>query len=556
MWLWQRQHGSLVSGVPPEMPISGSDFNDSTASRLALLIGLRFRLLWAKARLGRARATLALLGYMLGCLLAASAALSGFASSLRILIGSAETIAVWVLGGISAVAISAGTLLGVCYTPVFSDTALRRYPMHARERLEARFLTTLLGPWWSVLSILCVAVAIGFSLDARTSILLSVAAALLLSATNCLAASILSDLFRRSMSGRGSLAVALIAAMVFLPSLFLFTGHGLETSDQAFWAEAAEVLSWTTPLAAGRIMTDAAVPFSGALHFLLLTTWCIALGACLQALDRCPMPDRVTEDEPSSPSTMHFDLVVAFFGPSAALSIKVLRYYWRSSRARLGYFMALPALMFPLATAWDIRSDPMGPFYIALGVMASVGFLSTCTTATNAFGFDGSGFRRYFLLPVEPTAVLRRVARVPLLLGLPPTAIALPSCLYFMHLPYDSRMVTMLVASGIGGLLFFSAVGLWTSVLAPSRSDFRIPFFANDLSWLANGAIIACLAASLGGSFLVGHLLGAETVLHYWWVSLAFPLMGAAFYAFTLHFGGVLFLASRERMLSIIEARG
>jgi len=539
------------------MRISGSDFNDSSMRRLALLIGLRYRLLWAKGRLGTTRAAVALLGYLLGCLLAASAALGGFsAASFRISAGSAETIAVWVLGGISAAAVSAGTILGVCYTPVFSDTVLRRYPMHARERLAARFLTTLSGPWWNVLSILYVGVAIGFSLAARTSVLLAVAAALLLAVTNCLAASIFSELLRRSMSGRGSLAVALIAAMLLLPLLCLITGHSPDVSNRAFWAEVAGTLMWITPLAAGPIMTGAAVGLSGALHFIVLIAWCISLGACLRALDRRPMPVRATEDVFSSASTLHVDRVIAFLGPSAALPMKVLRYYWRSNRARLGYIMALPALMFPLATAQDIRSDPMGPFFLSLGVMASVGFLSTCSTATNAFGFDGSGFRRYFLLPVEPAAVLRRVGIVSLLLGLPPTAIAVPACLYCMRLPYDAHMVTMLVASGIGGVFFFNAVGLWTSVLAPSRSDFRIPFFASDLSWLANGAIIACLAASLGGGFLVGHLLGAETVLRHWWVSLVFPLLGVGFYAFTLHFGGAVLLASRERMLTIVEARG
>ncbi|MCL4852258.1 MAG: hypothetical protein KJZ78_12865 [Bryobacteraceae bacterium] len=522
-----------------------------------MLIGLRYRLLWAKGRLGATRAALALLGYLVGCLVAASAALGGFsAASRRVSTGSAETIAVWVLGGISAAAVSAGTILGVCYSPVFSDTVLRRYPMHAGERLAARFLTTLLGPWWNVLSILYVGVAVGFSLATRTSVLLAVTAALLFSATNCLVASIFSDLLLRSMSGRGFLTVALIAAMLFPPLLFLFAGYFPNVSNPAFWAGVARSLTWVTPLAAVPIMTGAAVVLSGALHFVVLITWCISLAACLRALDRRPMPVRATEDVFSSPSTLHVDRVVALLGPSSALPMKVLRYYWRSNRARLGYIMALPALMFPLATAQDIRSDPMGPFYIALGVMASVGFLSTCSTATNAFGFDGSGFRRYFLLPVEPAAVLRRVGIVPLLLGLPPTAIAVPACVYCMRLPYDTHMVTMLVASGIGGVFFFNAVGLWTSVLAPSRSDFRIPFFASDLSWLANGAIIVCLAASLGGSFLVGHLLGAETMLRYWWVSPVFVLLGVVFYASTLHFGAAVFLASRERMLAIFEARG
>ena len=56
----------------------------------------------------------------------------------------------------------------------------------------------------------------------------------------------------------------------------------------------------------------------------------------------------------------------------------------------------------------------------ALGTFAIVTFLATSRFSVNQFGYLGGGFRRYFLLPVPPGAVLRAAQlRVCMLLSAP-----------------------------------------------------------------------------------------------------------------------------------------
>jgi len=527
--------------------------HSSFLPRLVSILTLRYRLLWARARLKTGKCVLFFLAYMFGCLMIILLTAGRFSALIAMFrTAEAELLTCAVLSGVSVTAIAAAVMLGVGNNAVLSDAALRSYPLSVMERLIARHLSAILGPWWTTVFAVYFGIGLGFYRIGTATLWLIALAAILLTFANSIAASILYDLLARATATRAGLVATLI---VLLTSLVVSsTAHSLRVTlvwSHRLFEVASPLLIYTPSFAAAELMAGDPGPHA-ILRVLILLAWCAGSFALLAALERAPLRSRTvvgvhaTWDGPC-------DRIATAFGRSAPVIAKVLRYHFRSNRARFGYAVSLPALIFPLATARQFRAEPEGAFYLALGIMAIVGFVSTSSTALNVFGYDGSGFRRYFLLPVEPATILRGVSLVPLLLGFPVVAAALPVCLHFMRMKVDSRIVAMLLANGVGGLFFFHAIGLWTSLLAPSRSDFRVPFFASDLSFAAMSVMVVSLATTLAGSYVVGRVLGVAIVLSHWWIALGVMLTSVAFYLLTLRFGAAVFVRRRERILVVIE---
>jgi hypothetical protein len=132
----------------------------------------------------------------------------------------------------------------------------------------------------------------------------------------------------------------------------------------------------------------------------------------------------------------------------------------------------------------------VGWFTAAMGVFPVATFFATSRFMVNQFGYLGGGYRRCFLLPVEPAAVLRTGSYASMLLSaifIPLGAIAWA---LFAPVPFDARQVFMLVASATTGLFFFHALGLWTTLYGPRRGEYN-QSFGNDLSLLGNIVVIA-----------------------------------------------------------------
>ena len=152
-----------------------------------------------------------------------------------------------------------------------------------------------------------------------------------------------------------------------------------------------------------------------------------------------------------------------------------LRFYARNSRFRLLSILTLPLMAF-LTFNLSRRSGPKGVFAEALGAFAIVGFLGTSRIAVNLFGYVGGAFRRYFLLPTDPAAALRTGSYASLLLGAAMLPAALLAWLIFAPVAFDARMLLMLAASGVSGLFFFHALGLWVTLFNPRRGNYSSSF--------------------------------------------------------------------------------
>jgi hypothetical protein len=439
--------------------------------------------------------------------------------------------------------------LGMGTSGAFSDDALRRYPVSFFERLAARHVLGLFEPLWIFVLVLDVGLAVGFAALGASSWWVAIPAALLLFATNYVAVRVLLGVVEHIMATRnGPLLLALVITLLFpLPG---FLAPAL-ARKRALPRVVPAILWLTPPFAAARVVAGAPALATVA-SMLLLLGWCGGLIAALAWVEQQPLPSRTVPgaeakwDHPC-------DRVAAAFGPGLAPLVgKILRYYVRSPQLRLNYpAMAGGSVLMAFMFARH-GSDPLAGFLTMLAIISIVGFLSMGIMPMNVFGFDGAGFRRYFLLPTPPVVVLRAVALVPLLLGGPLILICLGLWLAFWRGHLDARMVVMLLSSGFGGMFLFQALGLWTSLLAPRAMQFKATFgnkppFA--ATWLMMGSMSATFVLLLGGL----PALGSKVVLGHWCVAPLILLAAAGFYLLTLREGARVFRARRERMLSMIE---
>jgi hypothetical protein len=171
--------------------------------------------------------------------------------------------------------------------------------------------------------------------------------------------------------------------------------------------------------------------------------------------------------------------------------------------------------------------------------------------SVNLFGMDGPGFRRYFMLPVPGAQVLQTAALVSLIPGVTVVTLGIVAWLMFSLTPIDSRMIAVLIATGIGGLLLFHALGLWTTLLAPRAIPFG-PALGNKLSPAANLLMIVSWIL-LFGPMIGLRQVDESRVLSAWWVAPVFLAVGAGAYLTTIRVGARLFVSRRERMIECLE---
>jgi hypothetical protein len=238
-------------------------------------------------------------------------------------------------------------------------------------------------------------------------------------------------------------------------------------------------------------------------------------------------------------------------GSSAPLIAKTLKYYWRTKRGRLGILLNIPALPLILLVVRPDRHAPLLHFFTGAGLMAIVGFSMTFAMAINVFGFDGPGFRRYFLLPLLPQAVIRAISLVPFVLGVLALPVAFTVCVALARVSVDTRMATVLITNGVGGLCFFHALALWTSILAPSRTEYGARF-GNDYSLAANVIGNGGLLLALFGCQFLGLAAGPR-VLRFWWVAPSFMVAAVILYVVSLRVAPTILLSRRERLLAVVE---
>jgi hypothetical protein len=515
------------------------------------LVGLRYKLLWAQTRTRNGRIALFLVGYASALLFLIAFTAGGYgAAMLAVRSGQAEMVARAVLGALFLNAIVASVVLGFGVNAAFSDAALRRFPLNPIERLAARHLTGILEPMWIIILGLDLGLSTGMYVFGAGGFWLGVVAVLLLVITDYLVARVLASLIEWLSRVRGGTAILglMLLTVCILPSML---APRMATA-QGFIQRSMLALRFSPPFAAAALVVH---PNKSSLIFNLglMAEWIVFLLAALAMIERAAARPRNVAAA-AIVWISGYDRVASIFGPAMApLVARSLRYYSRSNKVRLNFSIALPVLAF-VTLGRPLPGDPRHKFVVSLGAFAVVGFLATATMCTNQFGFDASGFRRYFLLPISPEAILRASSYTAVFVGclLPPVALLL--WLVLAPVPFDWRMAPMLAGSAVGGLLFFNALAIWTSLLAPRRTAFETTF-GNQLSFSANVLLIGGILLMLGGATALDQMAGPEIVLQYWWVSIPAVLLAAGLYFFSLRRGAAVFIERRERLLNALEGR-
>jgi len=230
-----------------------------------------------------------------------------------------------------------------------------------------------------------------------------------------------------------------------------------------------------------------------------------------------------------------------------------LTFYTRSTRTRTMALLAVPLAAF-LTFSSSRQSGPDGIFVAALGTISIASFFGASRIAVNQFGYSGGGFRRYFLLPIEPRTLARAGSFAALVIGAAMLAVALAAWIAFAPLALDARMVLMLFASGVTGLFLFNACGVWVTLLNPRKGNYYSNF-GNDLSLGGNIVLIGGVICALALPRILAKFAPAAVSPVNWWLPLPGAAVAIALYAVTLRLAGPVFQARREKILAVVEGR-
>lgn len=518
---------------------------------LGHLLRLRYRLLWAQVRTRNGKVAFFLAGYLLVVVVSMLLAFGGLGAGIAgVRSGKAELIARIVLGAFFVNALLIAVILGFGMNAAFTDAALRRFPLSAWDRLVARQLTAFLEPLWLFVCMLDIALALSLAALGAGSPLFALPAAAMLVVTNYLFARFIAGVVERILHVRGGAVILMlmIVAIATVPALVV----PVLARNKPLVAGILAVLRFSPPFCAAAAMSTAAVLVAGS-GLLLLVLWAAVLLGLIFLDERNPPVARGPAKATARWDSL-YDRIAAWFGPEyGPLVGKTLRYYFRSNRVRYNYMLTLPILVF-LTVLQASRFGPMAIFVWALCLFPVSGFLGTVAVGVNQFGYDGGGFRRYFLLPCSPATAYHASSLATLFLGA--TLIPLGFVVWFAFAPFhtDLRMFSMLLSSAIGGLLFFNGLSNWTSLLAPRRVSFSSSF-GNNLSAAANVVVIGGILGFMFLAIFIGRTGHVKDIFNFWWVPPVFLAVSAIFYSFTLRAGSAVFVARRERLLAIIEGR-
>jgi hypothetical protein len=519
------------------------------------LIRLRYKLLWANTRTRNGKIALFFAGYLLLVLVIALLGTGGIgAGAVAIRSGRGTVVAGALLTAIFAQGLLASVILGFGMANIFSDLALRRYPLRAAERRVTCHFIGIADPFWLLFFVLDLGVAFGLYLFGAGAFWFGLAAVLLLFVCNYIAAQLLGTLVQR-LAGRKFGSVIMLGAVIGLgitPALL----QPVIKKHPAILVTLKHVWELTPPAAAGLAMTHFDLPALQSIG--LLALWAAALLALLVLLERRPVKVAVARDT-KIVWEGRMDRLGSVFGPQLGpLVAHWMRFYFRNNRFRTIYPLALPLTAFLLFffSRPDARHGFMGaPLPVALAVFGILGFIGTGQFAVNQFGYVGGGFRRFLLLPTDPAAAFRAGSYMFVSLS---GALILPAAILwalFAPIPSSGFMLAMLVGCSVASLFLFHSAALWTSILGARRGNYKQPL-GNDLSLAGN---IAVLGGTLGWLFLPQFLLGRtapERVLAYWWITPLAAVAALVFYTVSLRLTTKLFLARREELMALMEGKG
>jgi hypothetical protein len=511
------------------------------------LVGLRYKLLWAKTRSRNGRIALFLSGYLLLLMLFALMAAGGFGAAMAaVQAGKALIMAQAVLMGLFIQAVISTNILGFGMSTVFSETELRRYPLTATDRRLARHLTGILDPFWFLFFFLELGLALGLYGMGAAGFGSAVSAVLLLFVCNYLCARVVGAFVDRMMKRRGGSAIllALVMALAVAPGPLA----ALLRKYPELGRQIIQRAAYTPPFAAASAMVHSALG-----GFAALLGWIAVFTAVLVWIEKRPQ-ERQAAVSVKVTWEAWFDRAGAFFGPALGPFVAHwLRFYSRNARTRTMGLLSIPLAAF-LTYSTSRTMGPDGLFVAALGTISMATFLGTSRIAVNQFGYSGGAFRRYFLLPAPPAITLRAASYAALVLGAATLPVALALWTVLAPGPFDARRVAMLMASGLTGLFLFNAAGLWVTLYNPRKGNYDSNF-GNDLSLGGNVVLIGSMICALLLPRALRHFYPAAVSPESWMLFLPVPLIAAAVYRASLQAAGHAFAGRREKLLAVVEGR-
>jgi hypothetical protein len=517
------------------------------APQLIHLLGLRYRLTLAHARTGGGRTILFGVVWLAAALAGGVFAIGGFGIALAATeLGQAQEMAQASLGLVFLCVASGAIMLGVGVEPAFSDQQLRRYPLSSVERAVGRHITALLSPVWLIVLALSLGLAMGFCLQGVGRPWVAVPSALLLALANYLAACLaigLLQLVLRIRVLKQILGVCVLLVFLAMPAVFLDT----PTTAQAVVPLTA-LLGLTPPGVAAASMTTRGLALAlGSCAQLLV--WVGALIGGVALVERAQRKESGAADATARWDDA-FDRVASTAGRHLApLIAKQLRYNLRSVQVRWMYPILISCL---LGVVWQNArqqsGDPDAWLLACLAAFSSLGLAGGLSL--NVFGFDGAGFRRYFLLPLKASRVALAAGIVGVIPGLSLIPIAL--LLWCLYGPgrTDGRMLVMLLSSGVGGVLIYQSMGLWSSVLGPKNLPITMQF-GKRLSPAGSVAMMAGVYWMIFTPVACVHL--GRPLLHHWWILPLYAGAGLAFFIITVRAVGRQLVRRREKMMAMID---
>jgi len=510
------------------------------------LVRLRYQLLWAESRTSGGRVALFLTVYVLGGLILLFSSLGGFgAAAAGVRMGRGIEIAQVVLGSLFICGVCISVLLGVGPRAAFSDLALRRFPLTPTFRIAARHLVGLLDPFWLLMSASVLGLIFGFAALGSGLIFVGLLGGLLFIITNYLAAVVLLTLIDRLLQVKGGATI--LSGIVF--GLFTVTPLFVFIWEKPYWPPAlGDILQFTPPGAAAALIANP-VLVSGIFSVAILALWGVTLATIIGALER-RVPISLLPASTKISWGSIYDQLAGGFGREYAPHVgKALRYHLRCNRVRFNLAVTAPMIAF-LGKLMGM-ADPQEVFFITLALFFLAGFGATNAMALNQFGYDGAGVRRYLMLSGAFVKALYAGSFVSLIFGGAVILTGLALWIQFSGVRIEARIIGMLFGSGVAGLFFFNAMGLWTSVLSPRSVDFG-SIVGNHLSFAGNLVMFGGILPA----FMVTGALAANstlaTVLRYWWILLLLVIFCIGFYIISMKFVAGVLGNRHERLVETI----
>jgi hypothetical protein len=515
-----------------------------------ILVGLRYRLIWAQARTSNGRMALFFALYALGGFTLLFFALGGLGvANGAIEMGEGESVARWMLTTLFINGIGLSFLFGLGTRAAFSEESLRHYPLNARERFTVRHAIGLLDPIWLMGVAGALGLAAGLAWTRLGSIVTGLPAVILFIMVNYLATAVLLSLAGIIVETRTG--TALFSALVILLVSFAPLAIASLVAARRFdvWLAFDQLLQVTPPgAAAAMISGDGSRTVLGGAG--LLFSWCGALAYLLTRLERRAQSSQSSARGIIIPSDLIDDLGKLMSSRYGPLVSKSLRYHLRSNLIRFSLITSPVIVLagrYLLPWRWQEKF-----FLISLSIFFITSSATAATLMLNLFGYDDAGIRRYAILPISFADALRAGSLASLLLRGITVFVAFGLWLIF----YASEsitweMVVMVLSIALASLFLFNALGLWTSVFSPKRLSFDA-MWNSRLSFGANIVVIIGITVPLWGMVFFSDRIDQPVLMRYWWVAPLILIFCLCFYILSFAVMERPVKWRRERLIDLI----